>query len=154
MSGHEFESDGAFNRIVTNETLHCILGRCPIDSDCSIHIIREVNFLMCVSKNGYWWLLLCVVVVTIGYVVGFTRLGTGQYCGESPAVRWRLAIHSGECDAETGCHYLKVENTGVLEYLGIKKFSCREQRPAPEGRWNEEWEVARARIHWVPVFAV
>lgn len=44
-----------------------------------------------------------------------------MYCAESLVVRWKFAIYTGECDAETGCHFYKMEGTGILEYFGFKK---------------------------------
>lgn len=58
------------------------------------------------------------------WTILFVRIGTGVYCGESPAVRWRLAIHAGECDAETGCHFVRQDGTGAAEYFGFKPIPC------------------------------
>ncbi|MGN7918282.1 MULTISPECIES: hypothetical protein [Lysobacter] len=58
------------------------------------------------------------------WTIVFVRIGTGVYCGESPAVRWRLAIHAGECDAETGCHFVRQDDTGAAEYFGFKPIPC------------------------------
>lgn len=52
------------------------------------------------------------------------RIGTGNFCGSSPIVHWKFAIYTGECDDETGCLFLKMEDTGILEYLGLKKIPC------------------------------
>ena len=50
------------------------------------------------------------------------KIGTGLYYAESPIVRWKFAIYTGECNDETGCHYLKMKETGILEYFGVKKI--------------------------------
>lgn len=53
----------------------------------------------------------------------FVKIETGErYDGLSPIVRWKCALYWGECDSETGCHFTKIPNTGILEYLGINEI--------------------------------
>ena len=53
----------------------------------------------------------------------FVKIRTGEaYHGLSPIVRWKCALYTGECDDETGCHFQKIPNTGILEYLGINEL--------------------------------
>ena len=66
------------------------------------------------------WLLL-VLVAGLGVLgISQVRLTTGRYYAESPVVRWKFAIYTGECDDETGCHFVKMAGTGLLEYVGLK----------------------------------
>lgn len=65
-------------------------------------------------------MVLLLSVIGIYYI----RIGTGKFCGSSPIVHWKFAIYTGECDDETGCFFLKMEDTGILEYLGLKKVPC------------------------------
>jgi hypothetical protein len=53
----------------------------------------------------------------------FVKIRTGEWNhGLSPIVRWKCALYWGECDDETGCHFTKIPNTGILEYLGINEI--------------------------------
>jgi hypothetical protein len=63
-----------------------------------------------------------VVLTTVFAISYFVKIGTGLYYADSPIVRWKFAIYTGECDDETGCHYLKMEETGVFEYFGLKEI--------------------------------
>lgn len=73
------------------------------------------------KKISYFVLILLGLIVLNGY---YNRIGTNSsYCGESPTVRWKFAIYCGECNDETGCNYIKVKGTGVLEYFGFKKIN-------------------------------
>ena len=79
---------------------------------------RIVPALIAVALSGgaaaaFWWL----------------RFDGGGYCGESPAVRWRGAIYTGECDDETGCHYIKLSDNGLREYLGLAPIRCPGGKP-------------------------
>ncbi len=69
-------------------------------------------------------IILLMLILSVSAVSYFVRIDTGKYCGESPVVRWKFAIYIGECDAETGCHFIKMKDTGVLEYLGFKEITC------------------------------
>lgn len=68
--------------------------------------------------------LVIVISISIFAISYFVRIDTGMYCAESPVVRWKFVIYMGECDAETGCHFYKMEGTGILEYFGFKKITC------------------------------
>ena len=70
--------------------------------------------------------LITAILATIFAFSYFVKIGTGMTCGESPVVRWKFAIYRGECDDETGCHFSKMEENGILEYFGLKKISCYE----------------------------
>lgn len=75
--------------------------------------------------------IFCVLLIMILLLFAFSyfgKLGTGEYCAESPIVRWKFAIYTGECDDETGCHFTKMQGTGVLEYFGLKRFPCIDNR--------------------------
>lgn len=69
-----------------------------------------------------------IVLVFVSVLItgtSFTRIAVGdKYCCMSPVVRWKFAIYTGECDAETGCHFHKLKGTGLLEYFGLKKINC------------------------------
>ncbi len=52
------------------------------------------------------------------------KMVTDYYCCESPTYHWKLAIYCGECYDETGCHFTRLENTGIWEYLGLKAIDC------------------------------
>lgn len=65
--------------------------------------------------------LVALITLTLGFGV---KINTRYYCCESPTVRWKFAIYCGECDNETGCHYVKIKGTGVREYFGLKKIDC------------------------------
>jgi hypothetical protein len=67
-----------------------------------------------------------VVVLFAVICIYHSRIGTDTYCGSSPIVHWKFAIYTGECDDETGCHFLKMKDTGIMEYLGLKKVPCPE----------------------------
>ena len=66
------------------------------------------------------WLAAAATIVCL-------RIGTGRYCGESPVVRWRLAIYTGECDDEAGCHFARLDGTGPAEYFGFRPIRCRRE---------------------------
>ncbi|MBK5142306.1 hypothetical protein I2494_00975 [Budviciaceae bacterium BWR-B9] len=84
-------------------------------------MVKKRNFIIAI--------LSAVLFAMIFYVICYARIGTGRYCYESPEVRWRLAIYTGECNDETGCFYAKRAGTGILEYFGI--------RPAPDNGCRE-----------------
>jgi len=69
----------------------------------------------------YLIIAILVFIFTISY---FVKIDTGMTCGESPVVRWKFAIYRGECDDETGCHFSKMKENGIVEYFGLKKISC------------------------------
>jgi hypothetical protein len=69
----------------------------------------------------YIVIAISILIFGISYTIKFD---TGMYCAESPVVRWKFAIYTGECDDETGCHFYKLEGTGILEYFGLKKITC------------------------------
>jgi hypothetical protein len=67
-----------------------------------------------------------ILIVTFLLIFGISytvKFGTGKYCAESPVVRWKFAIYTGECDDETACHFSKMEGTGILEYFGFKTIT-------------------------------
>ncbi len=65
------------------------------------------------------------IALVLTFIVSYTiKIDTGLYCSESPVVRWKFAIYTGESDAETGCHFSKMHGTGMLEYFGFKKITC------------------------------
>ena len=65
-----------------------------------------------------------VVLTVFFFFTYFVKIRTGEnYHGLSPIVRWKCALYYGECDDETGCHFAKIPNTGILEYLGINEIS-------------------------------
>ena len=64
-------------------------------------------------------------------VIYHTRIGTGRYCTELPKVRWKFAIYAGECtdlDDGNACSYYKIEDTGLMEYLGLAESKLQKQR--------------------------
>ena len=64
-----------------------------------------------------------IVLTVIFSFAYFVKIRTGEtYHGLSPIVRWKCALYTGECDDETGCHFQKIPNTGMLEYLGINEL--------------------------------
>ena len=65
-----------------------------------------------------------VIVIISIFIVSSLKIGTGLYCGELPVVRWKFGIYRGECDDETGCHFYRMDNNGILEYFGFKKINC------------------------------
>ena len=73
-------------------------------------------------KRRKRWLPLLLALATALAVLGMSRvrLGTGRYYAEQPVVRWKFAIYYGECDDETGCHFSKMDDTGPLEYFGLR----------------------------------
>lgn len=73
------------------------------------------------KKIMYFILIFASIVFLIGF---FCKIETNYSCCESPTVRWKFALYCGECDSETGCHYSKLENTGLLEYLGLRTVDC------------------------------
>ena len=80
------------------------------------------------------WLLLALATA-LGVLLGLSqvRFDTGRYSASSPVWRWRFAIYRGECDDETGCHFNKMEGTGLLEYVGLREIPHLEpvQPPLP-----------------------
>lgn len=64
------------------------------------------------------------IVLTVFFSFAyFVKIRTGEnYHGLSPIVRWKCALYTGECDNETGCHFTKIPNTGIWEYLGINEI--------------------------------
>lgn len=78
------------------------------------------------SKKKYPFILifLLVIVLCIIGVSQFIKIDTNYYCCESPTVRWKFALYCGECDDETGCHYTRLNGTGLLEYLGLREVNC------------------------------
>lgn len=69
------------------------------------------------------YFILFSLALTIVFAVSyFVKIDTGLYFAESPIVRWKFAIYTGECNDETGCLYLKMKETGILEYFGVKKI--------------------------------
>ena len=71
------------------------------------------------------WLIVIAITATLLTIVSFSfKINTNYYCCESPTFRWKFAIYCGECDAETGCHFIKLENTGFMEYLGLREINC------------------------------
>ncbi|MFN3967929.1 hypothetical protein [Flavobacterium sp.] len=69
--------------------------------------------------------LLISIIVAILLISYFVPINTGRYCSESPVLRWKFAIYRGECnDVSDSCDFTKMENTGVLEYFGLKKIYC------------------------------
>ncbi|MFT5822188.1 MAG: hypothetical protein ACI8ZM_003444 [Crocinitomix sp.] len=69
-------------------------------------------------------ILAITVMVILGITATFVKIETNYNCCESPTVRWKFAIYCGECDDETGCHYVQVADTGILEYFGLKSIPC------------------------------
>ena len=64
-----------------------------------------------------------VVLTVFFFFAYFVKIRTGEtYHGLSPIFRWKCALYWGEYDAETGCHFTKIPNTGILEYLGIHEL--------------------------------
>ncbi|KRD70349.1 hypothetical protein ASE45_00275 [Lysobacter sp. Root96] len=60
----------------------------------------------------------------------WVRFDGGGYCYDvTPAVRWRGAIYTGECDSETGCHFIKLDDNGLREYLGLAPIRCPDGKP-------------------------
>ena len=78
------------------------------------------------KKNIYIALTLLVIVLIVIY---HARIGTGRYCTETPEVRWKFAIYAGECwhNGEY-CHFYKIEDTGLKEYLGLAESELQKQR--------------------------
>ncbi len=77
------------------------------------------------KKILYFIFIFTSILLLIGFCL---KIKTNYYCCESPTVRWKFAIYCGECDSETGCHYSKLENTGLLEYFGYRIVDC-QQKP-------------------------
>ncbi len=69
-------------------------------------------------------LVICTALAFSLVIISFIKIKTDYYCCESPTIRWRFAIYCGECDDETGCHYIHLNNTGILEYFGLKPIPC------------------------------
>jgi len=79
--------------------------------------------------------ILVLSILLIGFLlygVYNARIGTGMYYAEFSIVRWKFAIYIGECNDETGCNYLKLENNGFLEWIGIHKIKLSNGKYATE----------------------
>ena len=77
-----------------------------------------------IMKPKIFFYHIIAILATIAAISYFVKINTGMTCGESPVVRWKFAIYRGEFDDETGCHFSKMEENGILEYVGLKKISC------------------------------
>ncbi len=71
------------------------------------------------KKLFYFLLGVSTIIFAVSH---FLKIGTGLYYAQSPIVRWKFAIYTGECNDETGCNYLKMKGTGVFEYFGLKEI--------------------------------
>lgn len=78
------------------------------------------------KKKFKIFLITFFVFVSAVFIFSYSfKIDTDYYCCESPTVRWKFAIYCGECDDETGCHYIKLEDTGILEYFGFREVNCK-----------------------------
>ena len=77
-------------------------------------------------KNKLKSILIALSIILLSLIVfsNVVKIETDYYYCESPTVRWKLAIYCGECDAETGCHFVKLKGTGPLEYFGLREIDC------------------------------
>jgi hypothetical protein len=74
------------------------------------------------KKIVYFIFIFTSILLLIGF---FYKIETNYYCCESATVRWKFALYCGECDSETSCHFIKLENTGLLEYFGFRSLDCK-----------------------------
>lgn len=70
-------------------------------------------------------IVLSLVIISVFIVSYAWKIETDYYCCESPTVRWKFAIYCGEYDDETGSHFTKLEESGMLEYFGLKNIDCK-----------------------------
>ena len=72
-----------------------------------------------------------VILSSVLMAIYHIRIGTGRYCSESPEVRWKFAVYAGECtDLNDGndCHFYKIKDTGLMEYLGLRQSKLQKQQ--------------------------
>ena len=69
-----------------------------------------------------------IIVGIVSSIAYFFKIETDHYCCESPTYRWKFAIYCGECDDETGCHFKKIEKTGLAEYFGLSEIPCEQNQ--------------------------
>lgn len=79
---------------------------------------KNYKFKIIMKPKIFFYLIIAIFAISY-----FVKIDTGMTCGESPVVRWKFAIYRGECDDETGCHFSKMEENGILEYVGLKKYT-------------------------------
>ena len=81
-------------------------------------------------KRAVPTLLAVVLIGSAAAVFWWVRFDGGGYCYDlTPAVRWRGAVYTGECNDETGCHYVRLDGSGLREYLGVSPIRCPDGKP-------------------------
>lgn len=65
-----------------------------------------------------------VILILITYISYTVKIYTGKNCNELPIIYWKFAIYTKECTEKDVYHFQKMEETGMLEYFGLKKIFC------------------------------
>ncbi len=87
-----------------------------------MHQNEQSAKLLLNTKNDF--LLFSGILIAIFTIIYFIKIPKALYCNQSPIVRWKFAIYTGECNDETGYDFLKMKGTGFFEHLHLKNIPC------------------------------